>query len=133
MRTHLWAKLLIALLPPYVAFLGLSRTALITSAHHLQSPQSTLNVELYAFDGFSRSAAAIADLDVSSALLVAPAAAVLAGCYHASLASPRIPTKTSLAQMGLGLHLPLVCTCVVLYPLLGVPVTLAALVGGGWR
>jgi hypothetical protein len=38
---------------PYLAFLSLSRTALITSAHHLQSPQNSLNLDLLESHGIS--------------------------------------------------------------------------------
>jgi hypothetical protein len=38
--THLWARAGAALSAAYLAFLSLSRTALITSAHHLQSPSN---------------------------------------------------------------------------------------------
>lgn len=38
--THLWAFSGASFFVPYLAFLSLSRTALITSAHHLQSPSN---------------------------------------------------------------------------------------------
>lgn len=38
--THLWARASAAVAAAYLAFLSLSRTALITSAHHLQSPSN---------------------------------------------------------------------------------------------
>lgn len=130
LRTHLWAKLLIATLPPYLAFLGLSRTALITSAHHLQSPQNTLYLEFYAFDEFSRSAASTGGFGLGSAPLVAFAIA-LARYGYASMVMPRTSLKTGPAGWGLGLYLAL--TCVAPHPSWAVPVTLAVLAGGGWR
>jgi len=130
LRTHLWAKLLVVTLSPYVAFLALSRTALITSAHHLQSPQNTLSLELYGFEEFGRSLGYSAGLGLGFAFLLATAVAS-ARCYGGNRVLPKTPAKTSLVRRGPGLYLPVLSVCVLAYPPLVVPTILASLVGGG--
>ena len=132
LRTHLWAKLLLATLPPYVAFLSLSRTALITSAHHLQSPQSTLNLEPGVFDGFAPSATAVEGSGLQPLLLLA-LAVILVRCCFIGLASPKAYAMTRLPRARRELYLPLACACAVFHPALLVPISLTLAVRAGLR
>jgi len=70
--SHTWSKVRTRSLLSYVAFLCLSRTALITSAHHLQSPQNTLFLDMPSTPGcliqdtFCLSLGLYSDLQVAS-------------------------------------------------------------------
>lgn len=132
LRTHLWAKLLLATLPPYVAFLSLSRTALITSAHHLQSPQSTLNLGFGVFDGLAPAAASAAGSGLAPLLPIA-LMAILIRCCYAGLVSSKAYIKTRLPRSRPELYLTAACICAASHPVLLVPVSLTLAVRGGLR